>query len=309
MTMHLVFRVLAVFLFGCWLGPVGAQEKGIVGKAAAVTPSDAADLNAPAKELFGHVNGAAPLPAKSFGFYSKGCLAGARALPHDGDTWQVMRLSRNRNWGHPELVSFVERFAARVPEATGWRGILIGDMSQPRGGPMLTGHASHQIGLDADVWLTQMPDHKLTQLEREEMSAINLVRDDLLDVEASRWSNTHLDLIKTAAEDPAVERVLVNPAIKKALCRGAGSDRSWLNKVRPYFGHNYHMHIRIGCPKGSDNCREQDATPAGDGCDASLDWWFSDAVLHPKPKPPKPPKPPLTLSQLPAECRQVLLAK
>jgi penicillin-insensitive murein DD-endopeptidase len=309
MTMRFVFRVLTVFLLGCWLGPAGAQEKGVVDRAAAVTPPDTADLSAPAKELFGHVNGAAPLPAKSFGFYSKGCLAGARALPHDGETWQVMRLSRNRNWGHPELVSFVERLAARVPEATGWRGVLVGDMSQPRGGPMLTGHASHQIGLDADIWLTQMPDHKLSQVEREEMSATNLVRDDLLDVEASRWSNAHFDLIKTAAEDRAVERVLVNPAIKKALCRSASGDRGWLNKVRPYFGHNYHMHIRIGCPKGSDNCREQDATPAGDGCDASLDWWFSDAVLHPKPKPPKPPKPPLTLNQLPAECRQVLLAK
>ena len=309
MKKRLMFHVFAPMLFALCPGPVGAQEKGTVGKAAAAQLSEATDLTLPAKELFGHVNGAAPLPAKSFGFYSKGCLAGARALPHDGETWQVMRLSRNRNWGHPELISFLERFAAKVPEATGWQGILIGDMSQPRGGPMLTGHASHQIGLDADIWLTQMPDHKLSQLEREEMSAINLVRDDLLDVEATRWSNAHLDLIKTAAEDPAVERVLVNPAIKKALCRGAGGDRSWLNKVRPYFGHNYHMHIRIGCPKGNDNCREQDATPAGEGCDASLDWWFSDAVLHPKPQPPKPPKPPLTLSQLPQECRQVLLAK
>ena len=267
------------------------------------------DLSLPAKQLFGHVSTPAPLAAKSVGFYSKGCLAGARALPHDGPTWQVMRLSRNRNWGHPDLIAFVERLAARVPEAARWRGLLVGDMSQPRGGPMLTGHASHQIGLDADIWLTQMPDHKLSPVEREEMSAANMVREDLLDIDASRWSRAHLDLIKSAAEDTAVERVLVNPAIKKALCREASGDRSWLSKVRPYFGHNYHMHIRIGCPQGSDTCREQDATPGGEGCDASLDWWFSDAVLHPKPQPPKPPKPPLTLSQLPQECRQVLLAK
>ena len=72
-------------------------------------------------------------------------------------TWQVMRLSRNRNWGHPKLVAFLERLAEKAKKV-GWNGLLVGDMSQPRGGPMLTGHASHQVGLDADIWLTPMPD-------------------------------------------------------------------------------------------------------------------------------------------------------
>ena len=288
---------------------VQAQEKGSLSAATLPPLTHPDDPATPAKQLFGRATAAAPLAARAIGFYSRGCLAGAVALPVNGETWQVMRLSRNRNWAHPELIAFLERFAARVPAVTGWPGILVGDMAQPRGGPMITGHASHQIGLDADIWLTPMPPHTLSRPEREEMSAVNMVQEDWLNVEAGHWTPAHINLIKSAAQDSAVERVLVNPAIKKELCKTVAGDRSWLNKVRPFHGHNYHMHVRISCPAGNDNCREQDATPAGDGCDASLDYWFSDAVLHPKPSPPKPPKPPLTLAQLPAECRQVLLAK
>ena len=291
------------------ISAAASQEKGGLEPKAVAPLANPEDASLPAKQLFGRMSESAPLTAKSIGFYSRGCLAGAVALPVNGETWQVMRLSRNRNWSHPNLMSFIERLARKVPSLTGWAGILVGDMSQPRGGPMLTGHASHQIGLDADIWLTPMPERQLSRQEREEMSAINLVRDDLLDVDAARWTPAHLELIKVAAADAAVERVLVNPAIKRALCRDATGDRKWLNKVRPYYGHNYHMHVRIGCPGNSDTCREQDPTPSGDGCDASLEHWFSDEVLHPKPRAPTPPKPPLTLSQLPAECRQVLLAK
>src|SRR4029077_20127472 len=111
------------------------------------------------------------LPSKGstqvIGFYAKGCLAGGQALPINGDNWQVMRLSRNRNWGTPELISLLKRLAAKVPKVGGGSGLLVGDMSQPRGGPMITGHASHQVGLDADVWLTPMPKRELTRTERE----------------------------------------------------------------------------------------------------------------------------------------------
>lgn len=287
----------------------GAQDKGALDPKPLAPLADPADPKLPAKQLFGRALAGAPLEARAIGFYSRGCLAGGQALPINGETWQVMRLSRNRNWGHPALISFLERFARKVPEINGWPGLLLGDMAQPRGGPMITGHASHQIGLDADIWLTPMPDHELSRAERENMSAINMVQPDWLNVDEARWTPQHMSLLKTAAQDRAVQRIFVNAAIKKALCRDARGDRAWLTKVRPYYGHNYHFHVRMACPPGEEGCVDQDPVPPGEGCDASLDYWFSDAVLHPKPNPNYKPKPPLTMAQLPAECRQVLLAK
>jgi penicillin-insensitive murein endopeptidase len=124
----------------------------------------------------GNVSRARYLPAAAdkprvVGFYAHGCIAGAEGLPIDGEAWQVMRLSRNRYFAHPDMIALVKRLAATGKEDAGWSGILVGDMSQPRGGPMLTGHASHQVGLDADIWLTPAPDRRLSRNEREEMSA------------------------------------------------------------------------------------------------------------------------------------------
>ncbi len=260
----------------------------------------------PAKELFGRKTDAAPLEARAIGSYARGCVAGAKALPVDGETWQVMRLSRNRNWGHPRLIAFMERMAKRVPEINGWPGLLVGDISQPRGGPMLTGHASHQIGLDADIWLTPMPDRRLSRAEREEMSATDMVRPDRLDIDPSVWTPKHTALIRAVSKEPEVARIFVNAAIKKALCREAGSDRGWLTKVRPMFGHNYHFHIRLACPRGEEGCADQDPPPSGDGCGPELDGWFTEAMRFPKPGKPRPP---MTMAQLPQECRRVLIAK
>ena len=277
--------------------------------AKSATDADGLKPNAPAKELFGARKAPADLKARAIGFYARGCLAGGTALPINGDTWQVMRLSRNRNWGHPSLIAFLERLAARVPKVAGWRGLLVGDLAQPRGGPMLTGHASHQVGLDADIWLTPMPERTLTAEERETMSATMIVAADRRDVDPHVWTPGHLAAIKAAATDKEVERVLVNAAIKKALCRDAGRERGWLQKVRPYWGHDYHMHVRIRCPADSPGCKAQDPVAPGEGCGSDLDWWFRESILHPKP-PTGPPKrkPAITLAQLPAECRQVLLA-
>ncbi|HEX2136913.1 MAG TPA: penicillin-insensitive murein endopeptidase [Microvirga sp.] len=298
------FRLLAAlaFLTGT---PALAQDKGTLDPKPLPPLANPHDPAVPAKELFGRKEMPAPLPPQAIGGYARGCVAGARLLATDGDTWQVMRLSRNRNWGHPELVAFMERFARRVPEINGWPGLLVGDMSQPRGGPMLTGHASHQLGLDADVWLTPMPNRRLTPLEREEMSATNVVRPDWLDVDPAVWTPQHTALIRAASREPQVARIFVNPAIKKALCREAGADRSWLSKVRPMFGHNYHFHIRLACPAGEDACADQDPPPGGDGCGDELARWFRPEMLHPKPGKPRPP---LTMAQLPSECRRVLAA-
>lgn len=269
-----------------------------------VAESDEAAV--PAKELFGRMSRPASMDARAIGFYSRGCLAGAVSLPATARAWQVMRLSRNRNWGHPNLVKLLTRLAENGKNL-GWPGLLVGDMSQPRGGPMLTGHVSHQVGLDADIWLTPMPDRVLTPEEREQMSATNMVASDRLDVDPALWTPAHAAIIKAAAQEPEVERIFVNAAIKKALCRGARGDHGWLNKVRPWYGHNYHFHVRLQCPPDVAGCKPQASVPAGDGCGKDLDWWFSDEVLFPKPpaKPPKP-KPQLTLADLPSACRQLV---
>jgi penicillin-insensitive murein endopeptidase len=174
---------------------------------------------------------------------------------------------------------------------------------------MLTGHTSHQVGLDADIWLTPMPSRELSRLEREEMSAVNMVAPSRKDIDPKVWTPQHTAIIKLAAEQPEVDRIFVNAAIKKALCREAGSSRAWLQKVRPYYQHNYHFHVRIHCPAGQADCKPQEPVKSGDGCDKDLDWWFRDAVLFPKPPTtPSKPRPPIKLADLPDACRQVLLA-
>jgi penicillin-insensitive murein endopeptidase len=285
-----------------------AQDRGTVNPKPLPPLANPDDPSTAAKDLFGRRPTPAPLEARVIGFYSKGCLAGAKALPINGKTWQVTRLSRNRNWGHPHLVDLMERLSAKGTKV-GWSGLLVGDMSQPRGGPMLTGHASHQVGLDADIWLTPMPDRELSRREREDMSATMVVAADRKDVDPAVWTKAHGAIIKAAAQEPIVERIFVNAAIKKALCREAGSDRTWLHKVRAYYGHDYHFHVRIKCPAGNSDCKPQDPVPAGEQCGADLDHWFSDEILRPKPSPiPPQPRPPLRMADLPAACRQVLLA-
>jgi penicillin-insensitive murein endopeptidase len=298
---------VASLLFLSLAVAAAAQDKGTLNPTPLPPLANPNDPATPAKELFGRRSTPVPLAARSIGFYAHGCLAGAVALPVNGPTWQVMRLSRNRMWAHPEMVRILENLAEKAPKV-GWNGLLVGDMAQPRGGPMLTGHASHQVGLDADIWLTPMPKRELTRVEREEMSAVNVVADNKKEVNAS-WTPQHTAIIKAAAQAPEVERILVNAAIKKQLCKEAGNDRAWLAKVRPYYEHNYHFHVRIRCPKDSPECKPQDPTPGSDGCGKELDYWFSDAVLHPKPpKVPPKPRPPLKLADLPAACRQVVLA-
>src|SRR6516165_12652466 len=227
---------LTAALFLAAMGSALAQDPGTVEDKTLPPLEHPNSPSTPAKELFGRKSTPDPAAARSIGFYSRGCLAGAVALPINGATWQVMRLSRNRNWGHPNLVQFLERLAAQAPK-TGWHGLLVGDMSQPRGGPMLTGHASHQVGLDADIWLTPMPNRELTRQEREDMSATMIVAEDRLDVDPQVWTPAHMAVIRAAAKDPQVARIFVNAAIKKALCRDAGSDRGWLGKVQPWWGH------------------------------------------------------------------------
>jgi penicillin-insensitive murein endopeptidase len=252
-----------------------------------------------AKRVFGLAASPAPGPARAIGSYTRGCVAGATALPADGPNWQVMRPSRDRAWGHPVLIAFLERLAATAAGAAQWPGLLVGDIAQPRGGPMLTGHASHQLGLEADLWLTPMPDRRLSAAERDQMPATDVVAANGDDVDPEAWRPEHRKLLEAAARSPGVARIFVNPAIKRALCREAGGDRGWLRRIRPWWGHNYHFHLRLECPRGDNDCQGQPAPPAGDGCGAELDWWFTPEARHPKPGPPERP---LRVADLPPGC-------
>jgi len=255
-----------------------------------------------AQRLFGGEETPAPGRPEAIGAYERGCLEGAVELPADGPNWQVMRPSRDRAWGHPALIAFIERLAAKLPPEAGWPGLLIGDIAQPRGGPMLTGHGSHQIGLDADIWLTPMPSRRLTPAERNEMSATDVVAADGEDVDHAVWNPSYRRLYQAVASEPQVARIFVNPAIKRELCREAGADRAWLTKIRPWWGHDYHFHMRLLCPPGQTECRDQPPPPAGDGCGRQLAWWFTAEARHPPPSHAKP----LLLGDLPRACARMV---
>lgn len=265
-----------------------------------------------AEEVAKNLFGAMKLPAasdtpRSIGFYSKGCFVGGVGLPDDGATWQSMRLSRNRHWGMPITINMIEKLS-RDGVKDGWPGLLVGDISQPRGGPMRDGHASHQIGLDVDIWFTPMPDRRLSASERETMKQVSMIRRGGLTVNDSVWSDSRVRLLKRAASYPEVERILVHPGIKKKLCETVTGDRSWLRKVRPFWGHDEHFHVRIGCQPGSPLCKEQAPPPPGEGCDdKSLAWWFTAAPWRPSKNPDAPKaRDVMTMKALPKECSAVL---
>lgn len=242
-------------------------------------PAEAVDA---AKYIFGAIRDPSRSSPEAHGTYARGCLSGGVELPETGPGWQAMRLSRNRNWGHPEMIDFIQRLS-RAAQEIGWPRLYVGDISQPRGGPMNGGHASHQIGLDADIWLRIPQVMALSSSEREKLSSYVVVRPDRLGVN-EYWHPVHHELLKLAARDPAVARIFVNAAIKKALCEAEPlGERDWLRKIRPWRGHDAHFHVRLNCPHGALDCVEQDAPPPGDGCGAELAWWFTDEALHPKP--------------------------
>ncbi len=264
-----------------------------------------------AKKAFGAIKApAGQMAPRAIGHYDRGCIAGAAKLPMNGPGWQIMRLSRNRFWGHPVLLAYLGKLASDAQRLDGLPGILVGDMAQPIGGPLLGGHASHQIGLDTDLWYMPMPAHVLSMEEREQTSSASVVNPATLTVDKAVWTQAQLKLLRRAASYPEVARIFVHPAVKKALCEAAGTDRAWLQKIRPWYKHDDHFHIRLNCPADSPSCVAQAPLPAGDdGCGKELDDWFQKLRAKPKkPIKPLPPAKPVLVSDLPAECQTLLAA-
>ena len=281
-----------------------------------------APLPAHAEKLANRLFGAEDLPSLQdpmpVGTYARGCGAGMMELPETGPSWQAMRLDRNRNFGQPVLVDYLIDLS-QTAQQIGWAGLYIGDMSQPRGGPMTSGHASHQIGLDADIWMLPPSRLDLSRADRESLSSIPVRSADQKSV-TGNWTKRHHALLKAAASDARIDRIFVAAAVKLEMCKTAKrSDKKWLQKIRPVAGHDTHFHVRLKCPKGARLCETQTPTVAdlsknGDGCDETLDYWVSDAYLNPpkSTKPPKSEEPPekgprqFTMADLPKQCAAVL---
>ncbi len=260
-----------------------------------------------AKELFGAKRASSQQKPAAFGSYSRGCAAGSVQLPETGPTWQAMRLSRNRNWGHPQAIDYVQdlsRFAAKQP---GWNGLYIGDISQPRGGPMTSGHRSHQLGLDIDIWMLPGDNMRLSRNARENISSVSLRRSNGAYVN-SNWTKQHHAVLREAAKDKRVARIFVFPGAKVQMCDDEKGNKSYLRKIRPWWGHHYHFHVRLKCPRGSSGCVNQDAPPKGDGCAEARQWVKN--ILNPPPPDPNAPAPKkrreYVLADLPNQCVSVL---
>ncbi|PTE16404.1 penicillin-insensitive murein endopeptidase [Fuscovulum blasticum DSM 2131] len=273
-----------------------------------------------ANKLFGAVDAPSRQDSMPIGSYARGCAAGLVELPQTGPTWQAMRLSRGRNFGQPVMVNFLIELSQAAAQIGWGQGLYIGDISQPRGGPMTSGHASHQIGLDADIWWLAPRRLDLSVKERENISSIPMRSADQRSV-TENWGPRAAALLKIAASDPRVDRIFVAAAIKIEMCKTAKrSDKKWLQKIRPVAGHDTHFHVRLKCPKGARLCETQKPTVAdlsngGDGCDDTLMWWVTDYLNPPKKggKKPKEDDAPrkkgpreFTMADLPKQCRDVL---
>ena len=188
--MRAVVYLLAVLFLAAASSAVVAQDKHVIDPMlpGSLNPKPLPPLtnpnapSTPAKELFAQINAVSRntafdrwrfrwLPRRRMSLQ----IAGARPGKSCG--------RRARNWGHPQLIRFIERLAADARKV-GWNGPFVaGDMSQPRGGPMLSEHTSHQIGLDVDIWFAPMPDHVQSREERELGPATDVVAPDLRDVD------------------------------------------------------------------------------------------------------------------------------
>jgi penicillin-insensitive murein DD-endopeptidase len=288
-------------------------------------PIDPLKLRADAFSRFREPSEGKPI---AVGSTSNGCLIGGKPLPRSGPGFEVMRLGRNRRFGHPALVAYIQRLAAAAKKKK-IGTLLIGDLAQPRGGPTPTGHRSHQTGLDVDIGFTRpawLARRRLKASEREQLP-LTPVLDLTTRTFTAEWTPQIEQLIELAASDPEVDRVFVHPRIKRELCDHASAraaakpatrtrsrskadaaapDLGWLRTVRPWWGHHDHLHVRLKCPADSVGCESQAPLPPGDGC-SEIAWWETEEARRARDRrdPPAPVEP-RAPAPLPAACQALL---
>jgi penicillin-insensitive murein DD-endopeptidase len=257
--MRSVCRLLVAL--GALAGPARAADSELTAPAPEATPPAAA-LPSPTPATWSAFRKPSNGPAQAIGGYSAGCIAGAIGLALRGEGFRVVRPERHRVFGHPALVGMIQDLGRRL-KTLHLPPLFVGDLGQARGGPAPTGHASHQTGLDVDLWFLPPVGGK----------AISMV-DALHQRPSPKFTVQVARLVELAASDARVERIFVNPVLKRALCQRTGDgDRGWLHKIRPWYGHDDHFHVRLACPADSPGCAAQQPLPPGDGCD-NLAWWF-----------------------------------
>lgn len=214
-------------------------------------------------------------PTTSLGEYSLGCLNGAVTFNGNEKGLLLAHKNRGRYWGHPHLIKLLTDAGNAFYKNN--QNIILGDLSHSRGGPMLTGHNSHQNGLDVDIWFQMTKTNEALSfqtLETKEMKSIPKLEED------------QIKLIKYFASQDLVERIFINPNFKKKLCEDTTSLRLTFDeqrKMRAWWGHDDHIHVRMKCPSDSPNCIPQKPIPDGDGCGEDLNWWFTkEAMLSDK---------------------------
>lgn len=208
---------------------------------------------------------------ESIGSYANGCLQGAEQLDTSGVGYIDMRRNRNRYYGQPKLISFIRDLGEYTNKHYGHKH-LIGDLSQPRGGKMNFGHSSHQIGLDVDIWMQTVPRQQAVSPFRDMQTIANKATGEVIN---GRIAPPTRDALYFAATYPEVARIFVNPVVKWHLCQ-TEQGTAWLNKIRPWWGHDQHFHVRMQCPADDRQCHNQKPPPPGDGCNDNLYRWVDE---------------------------------
>lgn len=206
---------------------------------------------------------------QALGFYSNGSLENASHTGDSSPDFVKLFLWRDRAWSTFDMSTILQTTAASVHalHPDGER-MQIGDIAQKVGG-FLSGHASHQNGLDADVAYFRKDHH-------EQDPAVNGfayiyvqkggVLDPVFDV-ARNW-----DAYKAIADTGRLDRIFMDPVIKRGFCAYAKttgeleSRKELLRRLRPLENHQDHFHVRITCPIDSPKCQAQLPPPEGDGC-------------------------------------------